>query len=83
MDAIQNTSAAPAARWPRDKRKLAGSEPPLQPKHVWAIRTGLLKRRKLRGCDAVGLKVEDIAPNGWPPGGVNTRYAGIVRTGAS
>jgi integrase len=66
-------------RPPRNKGKLTGQKPPLQPKHVWAIRTRLqlAKRRrdlalfnvaidsKLRGCDVVSLKVEDIAPHGY------------------
>ena len=64
---------------PWNKGKLMGQKPPLQPKHVWAIRTRLqLARRnrdlalfnlaidsKLRGCDLVKLKVEDIAPQGY------------------
>jgi hypothetical protein len=63
---------------PWNKGKLVGQKPPLQPKHVWAIRTRLQlsKRRrdlalfnlaidsKLRGCDLVSLKVEDVAPMG-------------------
>ena len=61
-----------------NKGKLIGPKPPLQPKHVWAIRTQLhLKGRvrdlalfnlaidsKLRGCDLVSLRVGDIAPYG-------------------
>ena len=61
-----------------NKGKLIGPKPPLQPKHVWAIRTRLqLSKRtrdlalfnlaidsKLRGCDVVSLRVDDIAPNG-------------------
>ena len=63
---------------PWNKGKLLGQKPPLQPKHVWAIRTKLhLVRRdrdlalfnlaidsKLRGCDVVTLKVDDVAPHG-------------------
>ena len=63
----------------RNKGKLIGPKPPLQPKHVWAIRTRLqLEKRvrdlalfnlaidsKLRGCDVVSLKVEDVAPHGY------------------
>jgi integrase len=63
---------------PRKRGKLTGQKPPLQPKHVWAIRTRLQissKTRdlalfniaidsKLRGCDVVRLKIEDIAPRG-------------------
>jgi integrase len=64
---------------PWNKGKLTGQKPPLQLKHVWAIRTTLqLESRirdlalfnlaidsKLRGCDVVRLKVEDIAPHGY------------------
>jgi integrase len=64
---------------PWNKGKLLGQKPPLQPKHVWAIRTRLqLDRRirdlalfniaidsKLRGCDVVALKIEDVAPHGY------------------
>ncbi len=63
----------------RNKGKLTGQKPPLLPKHVWAIRSRLQLARsgrdlalfnlaidsKLRGCDVVGLKVEDVAPHGY------------------
>ncbi len=66
-------------RIPWNKGKLLGQKPPLQPKHVWAIRTRLhpAKRRRdlalfnlaidsrLRGCDLVSLSVEDVAPHGY------------------
>ncbi|MCH9050875.1 MAG: tyrosine-type recombinase/integrase [Proteobacteria bacterium] len=66
-------------RQPWNKGKLTGPKPPLQPRHVWAIRTRLqLAGRvrdlalfnlaidsKLRGCDVVSLKVEDVAPQGY------------------
>jgi integrase len=62
---------------PWNKGKLIGAKPPLRPKH-WSIRTKLqIARRtrdlamfnlaidsKLRGCDVVSLRVEDIAPHG-------------------
>ena len=72
------TKAAPKrAAW--NKGKLIGAKPPLRPKHVWSIRTKLQiadRKRdlamfnlaidsKLRGCDVVALKVEDIAPHGY------------------
>lgn len=64
---------------PWNKGKIVGQKPPLQPKHVWAIRTRLqlAKRQrdlalfnlaidsKLRGCDLVSLKVGDVAPHGY------------------
>jgi integrase len=66
-------------RTPWNKGKLVGAKPPLRPKHVWSIRTRLMVEgrtrdlamfnlaidSKLRGCDVVTLKVEDIAPNGY------------------
>ena len=65
-------------RQPWNKGKFTGPKPPLQPRHVWAIRTRLqLAGRvrdlalfnlaidsKLRGCDVVSVKVEDVAPHG-------------------
>src|SRR5258706_14014020 len=73
MDTVQKINA-PAARRPW-KGKLIGPKPPLQPKHVRAIRTrlqciarcgdlalfNLAIDSKLRGCDVVSVKVEDIA----------------------
>jgi integrase len=67
------------ARSPWNKGKLIGAKPPLSPKYVWSIRTKLqIEGRtrdlalfnlaidsKLRGCDVVAIKVEDIAPNGY------------------
>src|SRR5215217_8689614 len=66
-------------RVPWNKGKLTGAKPPLRPKHVWSIRTKLQVEgrtrdlamfnlaidSKLRGCDVVALKVDDIAPNGY------------------
>lgn len=63
---------------PWNKGRIIGQKPPLKPKHVWAIRTRLQMDEKwrdlamfnlaidskLRGCDLVRLRVEDIAPNG-------------------
>lgn len=68
-----------ANREPWNKGKLIGAKPPLRLKHVWAIRTRLqLDRRtrdlalfnlaidsKLRGCDLVSLRVDDVAPRGY------------------
>ena len=66
-------------RIPWNKGKVTGAKPPLRPKHVWAIRMKLqidqLTRdlalfnlaidSKLRGCDVVAVKVDDVAPNGY------------------
>jgi integrase len=66
-------------RVPWNKGKLTGAKPPLRPKHVWAIRTKLqIEGRvrdlamfnlaidsKLRGCDVVAIRVEDVAASGY------------------
>ena len=66
-------------RPPWNKGKLIGTKPPLRQGHVWSIRTRLqLERRtrdlalfnlaidsKLRGCDVVAVRVDDVAPNGY------------------
>jgi integrase len=74
-DPIPSTSKRSA--W--NKGKLIGAKPPLQPKHVWSIRTKLQVEgrtrdlamfnlaidSKLRGCDVIALKVDDVAPSGY------------------
>jgi integrase len=74
-----NTELPAPRRTPWNKGKLTGAKPPLRQKHVWAIRTKLqIDQRtrdlalfnlaidsKLRGCDVVALRVEDVAPNGY------------------
>src|SRR5262249_15477006 len=64
---------------PWNKGKLIGAKPPLRQGHVWSIRTRLqLEKRtrdlalfnlaidsKLRGCDVVAVRVDDVAPNGY------------------
>jgi integrase len=63
---------------PWNAGKLVGPKPPLQPKHIWAIRHELRSRHrlrdlalfncaidaKLRGCDLVRLRVSEVAPAG-------------------
>jgi len=72
-------SSSPSRRQPWNKGKLIGAKPPLRPSHVWSIRTKLqLEKRtrdlalfnlaidsKLRGCDVVAVRVDDVAPNGY------------------
>src|SRR6267142_2823480 len=69
----------PQHREPWNKGKLIGAKPPLRSKHVWSILTKLQVEgqtrdlamfnlaidSKLRGCDIVALKVEDVAPTGY------------------
>jgi hypothetical protein len=43
-----NGSSTLLARMPWNKGKLIGAKPPLQPKHVWAIRTQLQLARRTR-----------------------------------
>ena len=66
-------------RTPWNKGKLIGAKPPLRPRHVWSIRTKLqIEGRardlamfnlaidsKLRGCDVVAIRVEDVAASGY------------------
>jgi integrase len=79
MHEIENPTSPTAKRIPWNKGKMTGAKPPLKPKHVWAIRTMLQNVRqtrdlalfnlaidsKLRGCDVVALRVDDVAPNGY------------------
>jgi hypothetical protein len=74
QDQVKATQRAP---W--NKGKLTGAKPPLRPKHVWSIRTKLqIEGRtrdlamfnlaidsKLRGCDVVAIRVEDVAAGGY------------------
>jgi hypothetical protein len=76
----QSSSSTGLDRQAWNKGKHTGPKPPLRPGHVWLIRAKLqLKRRardlalfnlaidsKLRGCDLVALRVDDVAPNGTP-----------------
>jgi integrase len=71
--------AAKTTRTPWNKGKLIGAKPPLRPSHVWSIRAKLqIAERtrdlalfnlaidsKLRGCDVVAVRVDDVAPNGY------------------
>src|SRR5947209_6767319 len=81
MTMQDQVSATPTTqkRVPWNKGKLTGAKPPLRPKHVWAIRTKLqIEGRtrdlamfnlaidsKLRGCDVVAIRVEDVAAGGY------------------
>jgi integrase len=74
-----NVTTQPEARQtPWNKGKMIGAKPPLRTKNVWSIRTNLQVAgrirdlamfnlaidSKLRGCDVVSLRVEDVAPHG-------------------
>ena len=79
MESSNSLVLLPTTRRPWNKSKLVGPKSPLRSKHVWSIRTKLqLEGRKrdlalfnlaidskLRGCDVVAIRVEDIAPNGY------------------
>ena len=79
MQMVNEPTHESKQRQPWNKGRFTGPKPPLQPRHVWAIRTRLqLAGRirdlalfnlaidsKLRGCDVVSLKVEDVAPHGY------------------
>src|SRR6266404_9625969 len=73
------TTAPTPRREPWNKGKLIGQKPQLRPKPVWSIRTrlqmdgrtrdlamfNLAIDSKLRSCDVVALRVEDVAPSGY------------------
>src|SRR5258708_4883747 len=79
MGYLENTIATAVRRRPWNKSKLTGAKPPLRSKHVWSIRTKLqIEGRvrdlamfnlaidsKLRGCDVIAIKVEDVAAGGY------------------
>jgi hypothetical protein len=74
-----SATGKPARRPPWNKGKFIGPKPPLRQGHVWSIRTRLqLEKRirdlalfnlaidsKLRGCDVVAVRVDDVAPSGY------------------
>jgi len=74
-----NVAPTPQKRLSRNNGKLTGAKPPLRPKHVWSIRTksqiegrardlamfNLAIDSKLRGCDVVAIRVEDVAAGGY------------------
>ena len=79
MQIPENAIVTSVKRTPWNKGQLTGAKPPLRPKHVSSIRTklqvggkvrdlamfNLAIDSKLRGCDVVALKVENIAPGGY------------------
>jgi integrase len=79
MNDSNHLSIAGPGRQVWNKGKLTGPKPPMRPGHVWSIRARLqLARRtrdlamfnlaidsKLRGCDLVAIRVDDVAPDGY------------------
>lgn len=73
------TDGKSTRRLPWNKGKFIGAKPPLRPSHVWSIRTKLQMQErkrdlalfnlaidsKLRGCDVVAVRVDDVAPSGY------------------
>ena len=75
-----NPSSSPRPGRPAwNKGKMPGPKPPLRPGRVWVIRAKLqIEKRtrdlamfnlaidsKLRGCDLMALRVDDVAPNSY------------------
>jgi integrase len=88
MSNAVSSSSDPCPRRPTStKGKFRGPKPPLRVGHAWSIRARLqLERRvrdlalfnlaidsKLRGCDLVALRVDDVAPNGYAIDRANVR----------
>ena len=79
MQDQENANPTIRKQTPWNKGKLTGAKPPLRPKHVWSIRTklqiagrvrdlamfNLAIDSKLRGCDVVAIKVDDVAAGGY------------------
>src|SRR4249920_1995181 len=77
QDQVNATPAPKLVPW--NKGKLTGAKPPLRLKRVWSIRTklqidgrardlamfNLAIDSKLRGCDVVAIRVEDVAARGY------------------
>jgi hypothetical protein len=77
QDQVNATAASKRVPW--NKGTLTGAKPPLRPKHVWSIRTklqiegcardlamfNLAIDSKLRGCDVIAIRVEDVAAGGY------------------
>jgi hypothetical protein len=75
---MENPISPPRRREPWNKGRLIGQKRPLKPKDVWTIRVRLqLEGRKrdlamfnlavdskLRGCDLVRLKIDDVSAGG-------------------
>src|SRR4051812_605722 len=94
MEANANSVRPAPKRTPWNKGKLTGAKPPLRPKHVWSIRTKLQVEgrtrdlamfnlaidSKLRGCDVVALRVEDVAPSGYAVDRATVRQKKTGRT---
>jgi hypothetical protein len=97
MDDQNTLLTSPAKRAPWNKGKFTGAKPPLRPKHVWSIRSKLQAEgrtrdlamfnlaidSKLRACDVVALKVEDVAPNGYAASCTTCRACARLSTCAS
>lgn len=76
---VANEPAAKPARVTWNNGKIVGARPPLRPSYVWSIRTKLQiegKKRdlalfnlaidsKLRGCDVVAVRGDDVASSGY------------------
>jgi hypothetical protein len=80
-----------------NKGKKIGPRAPPRPGYVWSIRAKLrleLRRRdlalhnlaidsKLRGCDLVALRVDDMAPHGYAMDRTNVRQRKTGRLGSN
>ena len=78
MELNQNSAAIVGNRVPWNKGRLIGQKPPLKLKEIWALRVRLQLGKqlrdlalfnlaidsKLRGCDLIKLRVQDVAQGG-------------------
>ena len=80
LDSYQDVSLGSHHSLPWNKGRLIGPKPPLKLREIWAVRIRLQMRKrirdlamfnlaldsKLRGCDLVNLRVQDVAHSGKP-----------------
>ena len=91
MPSDLSSQSKPFRSW--NKGKFIGPKSPLTPRYVWSIRArlqlggkirdlalfNLAIDSKLRGCDLVALKVDDVAPNGYAASRATVRQRKIGR----
>ncbi len=58
MQNLDEPTGTSIERCPWNKGKLIGPKPPLQPRHVWAIRTRLQLARRIRDLALFNLAID-------------------------
>ena len=83
METVNETSAVTPRCMPWNKGKLIGPKPPLQPKHVWAIRTRLQLAGRTRDLALFNLAIDsNYAGATWSASGSRTSRHMAMRSTA-